>query len=76
MSGSGSGHIPADKAGTESHDAQSARVGGVWGDPRLSASRMAAANEGSRDKRHPLLWAAGWFGGIVVVVGGLILILR
>jgi hypothetical protein len=37
---------------------------------------MAAANEGSRDKRHPLLWAAGWLGGIVVIVGGLILILR
>jgi hypothetical protein len=51
-------------------------VGGVWGDRRLSASRMADANEGSHDKRHPLVWAAGWVGGVVLVIAALILILR
>jgi hypothetical protein len=76
VSGSGSGHIPPNEAGTESRQAQTAKVGGVYGDPRLSTSVMADANEGSRGKRRPWLWALGWVGAIVVVIAGLILILR
>jgi len=56
--------------------AQSSTVGGLYGDPRLSASVMTDANEGSRNKRRPWLWALGWVGGFVVVIAALILILR
>jgi hypothetical protein len=50
--------------------------GGSLGDARLSASRLSAANEGSRSVRRPWLWALGWVGGIVVIIAGLILVLR
>jgi hypothetical protein len=50
--------------------------GGSLGDPRLSISVMSSANEGSRNKRRPWLWALGWLGGFVAVIAVLILILR
>ena len=50
--------------------------GGSLGDPRLSASTFADANEGSRNKRRPWVWALGWVGGFVAVIAALILILR
>ena len=37
---------------------------------------MSSANEGSRNKRRPWLWALGWVGGFVAVIAVLILILR
>ena len=54
------------------------RVGRRWlaGTPRLSASVMSGANEGSRNKRRPWLWALAWVGGFVAVIAVLILILR
>jgi hypothetical protein len=76
MSGSEPKHLDPGEAGTESRDAQSAFVGGGRSQPYLSASRFSDANEGSRDKRRPWLWALGWVGGIVLVIAGLILILR
>jgi hypothetical protein len=76
MSESGSGHVKPGEAGMESHQAQSSTLGGLWADPHLSASVMSSANEGSRNKRRPWLWALGWVGGIVVVIAGLVLILR
>lgn len=69
-------HVDPGEAGTESQEAQSALVGGVYGDQRLSASRFADANEGSRNARRPWAWALGWVGGIVIVIAALILILR
>jgi hypothetical protein len=61
----------------ESSEAHSSVVGGgTLGDPRLSASSFAGANEGSRNVRRPWVWALGWVGGIVVVIAALILILR
>jgi hypothetical protein len=60
----------------ESREAQSSTLGGVYGDPRLSASVMSDANEGSRGKRRPWLWALGWVGGIIIVVAVLVLLLR
>jgi hypothetical protein len=66
----------AGKTGVESHVGRTSAIGGgALGPPRLSASVMSAANEGSSGKRRPWLWAIGWVGG-VVVVGGLTLILR
>ena len=76
MTGSEPKHLHPGEAGTESRDAQSAMVGGVWGDPRLSASMMSDANEGSSNRRRPWVWALGWVGGVVLVIAGLILILR
>jgi hypothetical protein len=73
---SGPKHPEPGEAGTESREARSSVVGGLWGDPRLSASVMADANDGSRGKRRPWLWALGWVGGIVVVIAALVLILR
>jgi hypothetical protein len=66
----------APKAGRDTPEAQSSTLGGLWGDPRVSVSVMSGANEGSRNRRRPWLWALGWVGGIVVVIAGLILILR
>jgi hypothetical protein len=76
MSGSEPKHLDPNEAGTESRNAQSAFVGGGRSQPLLSAARFGAANEGSRGRRHPMLWAAGWVGGVVLVVAVLILILR
>ena len=76
MTGSEPKHIDPDEAGTESREAQSAWVGGGRTQPILSASRFGAANEGSRGKRHPLLWVAAWFGGVILVIAVLVLILR
>ncbi|HTX68284.1 MAG TPA: hypothetical protein VMH50_03940 [Thermoleophilia bacterium] len=76
MSGSEPRHLQPGEAGTESHDAQSALVGGGRSQLYLSASRFADANEGSQGKRRPWVWALGWAGGIVVVIAALILILR
>ncbi len=76
MTGMEPKHLQPGEAGTESRDAQSSLVGGVWGDQRLSVSRMADANEGSRNARRPWLWALGWVGGLVVIITALILILR
>jgi len=69
-------HLDPDEAGTESRDAQSAWIGGGRSQPILSAARFGAANEGSRQRRHPLLWAAAWFGGVCAVIALLILFLR
>ena len=60
MSGSEPKHLRADQAGTESHDAQLGLVGGGRSQPYLSASKFADANEGSRNKRHPWVWALAW----------------
>lgn len=68
--------INADEVGTESRDAQSAFVGGGRMQPYLSASKFADANEGSRDKRRPLLWAAGFVGVLAVATALLILFVR
>lgn len=65
------------KTGAESPESRSAWVGGgSFGDARPSASIMSSANEGSRNKRRPWLWALGWVGGFVAVIAVLILILR
>lgn len=64
------------EAGRDTLKAQSSTLGGGWSDARISASVLSSANEGSRDKRHPLLWAAAWFGGVAGVIAALILILR
>jgi hypothetical protein len=69
-------HINADEVGIESRDAQSAFVGGGRSQPILSASRFGAANEGSRNKRRPLLWAAGFVVILAVATALLILIVR
>jgi hypothetical protein len=76
MTGSEPKHLEPDEAGTESREAQSAWIGGGRTQPILSASRFGDANEGSRDKRHPYVWVAAWFGGVIVVIAALILILR
>jgi hypothetical protein len=76
MSESGPARSDPPKAGRSAPDAQSSTLGGGYGDPRLSASRMADANEASRNVRRPWVWALGWVGGIVVVIAVLILILR
>lgn len=61
----------------ESPQAHSSVVGGgSLGDPRLTASMMSGANEGSRNVRRPWVWALGWVGGIVLVIAALVLILR
>jgi hypothetical protein len=65
------------KTGAESTESRSAWVGGgALGDPRLSASVMSGANEGSRNTRRPWVWALAWVGGFVAVIAALILILR
>lgn len=69
-------HIPPEEAGQESRDAQSAFVGGGRSQPILSASRFGAANEGSSNRRHPLLWAAGFIGVLAVATALLILFVR
>jgi hypothetical protein len=76
MSESGPKHTDPAQSFRESPEARSSTVGGLWGDPRLSASVMSSANEGSRNKRRPWVWALAWVGGLVVVIGGLILLLR
>jgi hypothetical protein len=76
MSGSTPRHLNADEAGQESREAQSAFVGGGRSQPILSASRFADANEGSRDKRHPWVWAVAWVGGFAAVIAILILVVR
>jgi hypothetical protein len=76
MSGSEPKHLRADQAGTESHEAQSALVGGGRSQPYLSASKFADANEGSRDKRHPWVWALAWVAGFAGAIAILILIVR
>jgi hypothetical protein len=37
---------------------------------------MADANEGSRNKRRPWVWALAWVGGFAGVIAVLVLILR
>jgi hypothetical protein len=69
-------HIPPEEAGQQSRDAQSAFVGGGHIGTILSASRFAAANEGSSHRRHPLLWVAGFFGVLAVGTALLILFVR
>ncbi|HEX5643698.1 MAG TPA: hypothetical protein VFZ86_15405 [Thermoleophilia bacterium] len=76
MSESGPARTDPPKAGRNTADAQSSLVGGGWGDPRISASKFADANEGSRNVRRPWVWALGWVGGFVAVIAALILILR
>lgn len=76
MSQSGPGHVEPDEAGMESREARSSTLGGLFGDPRLSASIISTSDGGSRGRRRPWLWALGWVGGFVLVVAGLILILR
>jgi hypothetical protein len=76
MSGSEPRHLEPGRAGQESHEAQSAFVGGGRSTPYLSASVFGDANGGSSGRRHPLVWAAAWAGGFVAVIAVLILILR
>ena len=65
MSGSEPKRLDPDEAGTESREAQSAFIGGGRSQPYLSASLFSDANEGSRGKRHPWVWALAWVGGFV-----------
>ena len=76
MSGSDPKHLEPGEAGTESHDAQGALVGGGRIQPYLSASMFADANEGSRNKRRPWVWALAWVGGFAGAIAILILIVR
>lgn len=77
MSGSDQSHDDPARSFRESPEAHSSVVGGgTLGDPRLSASTFADANEGSGNARRPWLWALGWLGGIIAVIAVLILILR
>jgi hypothetical protein len=77
VSESGPTHTDPARSFRESSEAHSSVLGGgSLGDPRISASVMSSANEGSRNKRRPWLWALGWVGGFVVVIAALILILR
>ena len=76
MSGSHPRHLEPGEAGQESREAQSAFVGGGRSTPYLSASVFADANEGSRGRRHPLVWAAAWVGGFAAAIAILILIVR
>ncbi|MDI9597918.1 MAG: hypothetical protein GXY02_04410 [Actinobacteria bacterium] len=69
-------HKEPNEAGTESREAQSAFLGGGRCQPYLSASVFGAANEGSRRRRRPWVWALGWLAGAVAVTAVLILILR
>jgi hypothetical protein len=65
------------KTGAESPESRSAWVGGgSLGTPRLSASVMSGATEGSRNRRRPWAWALAWVGGFVAVIAVIILILR
>jgi [ribosomal protein S5]-alanine N-acetyltransferase len=67
----------AGKTGVESHVGRTSAIGGgALGPPRLSASVMSAANEGSQGTRRPWAWALGFVAVIVIVIGVLILILR
>ena len=76
MSESDPRHLQPNEAGQESHEAQSAFVGGGRSTPYLSASVFGDANEGSRNKRRPWLWALAWVGGFAGVIAILILIVR
>jgi len=76
MTGSEPSHIKPGEAGTESRAAKSAFSGGLSGDPRLSASKLADANEGSRTTRRPWVWALAWVGGFAGAVAIFILIVR
>jgi hypothetical protein len=76
MSGSDPRHLQPSEAGQESHEAQSAFVGGGRSTPYLSASVFAGANEGSRNKRRPWVWALAWLGGFASAVAILVLIVR
>jgi hypothetical protein len=76
MGGVDSSHVKPNEVGTESRDAQSAWIGGGRSQPILSASRFGAANEGSRQRRHPFVWAAAWVGGVCAAVALLILFVR
>jgi hypothetical protein len=69
-------HLHPDEAGTESREAQSAWIGGGRTQPILSAARFGAANEGSRGRRRPLLWAAAWVAGVIALTAVFILIVR
>jgi len=76
VGGNDPSQINPDEVGTESRDAQSAWIGGGRTQPILSASRFGAANEGSRHRRRPLLWAAGFVGVLAVATALLILFVR
>lgn len=76
MSSTEPSHVKPDEAGSESRDAQSAWIGGGRSQPILSAARFGAANEGSRRRRYPLLWGAGWVGGVIALTAIFILIVR
>jgi len=76
MTGSEPRHSKPGEAGTESREAKSSFSGGLMGDPRLSASKLADANEGSRTPRRPWVWALAWIGGFAGAVAIFILIVR
>ena len=69
-------HIRPEEAGQESRDAQSAFIGGGRSQPILSAARFGAANEGSRHRKRPLLWVAGWAGAMCLLTAVFIVIVR
>ena len=77
MSESGPTHTDPARSFRESPEAQSVHASAMLvRRPASLASVMADANEGSRNKRRPWLWALGWVGGFVAVIAVLILILR
>jgi len=76
MTGTEPKHLKPDEAGMESREAQSSTLGGLFGDPRFSASVISTSDGGSRGRRRPWLWALGWVVSIVIVVTVLVLLLR
>ena len=76
MSETGPTHTDPARSFRESPEAQSSTVGGLYGDPRLSASVMADANEGSRNRRRPWVGALSWVGGFAGAIAIFILIVR
>ena len=76
MSESGPTHTDPARSFRESPEAQSSTIGGLHSDPRLSASVMGDANQGSQNKRRPWLWALAWVGGFAGAIAIFILIVR
>jgi hypothetical protein len=64
------------EVGMESREAQSSTLGGLFGDPRLSAAVISTSDGGPHGRRHPWRWALGWVAGMALVVAALVLVLR
>ena len=70
-------HTDPARSFRESPEAHSSVIGGgSLGDPRLSVSTFAGANEGSHNRRRPWVWALAWVGGFAGAIAIFILIVR